>query len=543
MASRKAAATTQPCSRIRLSWVTGKHSLKYGGEVRRLNNNNFGLTPGTLAFNTVTDFFNGTATTFTANPAGSPSRLYATSIAGYVLDNYRVTSGLTLDLGIRYEWNGTPVEAMNRQVVFDPATASLVQVGTGQFDKAYQQNYKNFQPRVGFAWDLFHNSKTVLRGAYAVLTDQPVFNLITGLSSNPPFANPVSFNGPGTVTFANAIDAAQAAGSTSPTTVSQDYANPYVQSWNVNIQQQAPADIGLMIGYFGNKGTHLRIQRNLNQYLPGTNVRPYPRLSASSPVDPNVPLGNIALNESTGNSIYNALWITATKRFSRGLQFNSSYTWSKSIDYNSLNSQGIVVQNSYDLRGDRGLSDFDARHRFVFSGIYDLPFHGNRVVEGWELAGILQLQTGNPVNIITSNGSFTGTTTLRPDILGTVPTGLSPAANGNVQYFPAAACSGTATPGCLFLIPSPAHFGDLGRNVIIGPGFQNLDFSLIKTTRITERLNLQFRADTFNIFESPELRPAEPCRQHGGGHDIRPDYEHSVSRSAIRALRARCSLH
>ncbi len=489
-----------------LSWVKGKHSLKFGGEVRRQNNNNFGQTPGALTFNTVSDFLNGQAVRFTANPVPIANRMYATSIGGYIVDQYRISSTLTLDLGLRYEWNGTPVEAVNRLTAFDPTTSSLVPVGTDTYGEVYKQNLRNFQPRVGFAWDVLANHKTILRGAYAVLTDQPVFNMVTPLNSNPPFANPVSFSGPGTIGFADAINAAKAAGSLSPTTVARDFRIPYVQSWNINLQQELPGDLGLMIGYFANKGTHLRIQRNLNQYIPGTSTRPYAAVAASGPISPGTGLGNIPINESTGNSLYNALWITGTKRFSHNLQFNTSYTWSKSLDYNSLNSQGISVQDSYNLRNDRGLSDFDARHRFVFSGLYDLPFRGNRLVEGWELAGILQLQSGNPINVITNNSTFTGVASLRPDILGAVDTGARPAPDGNVLWFPAfSGCTGTPTAGCLFLAPTPARFGNLGRNVIIGPGFQNLDLSLIKTTRITERVRVQFRADSFDLFNHPNF--------------------------------------
>ena len=489
-----------------LSYVKGRHSFKFGGEVRRQNNNAFGQTPGTLTFNTVTDFFNGQAARFTANATPTSSRTFATSVAGFVVDQFKATPGLILDLGLRYEWNGTPVEAMNRFTGFDATSLSLVRVGSPGYEQVFQQSRLNFQPRAGLAWDMFSSHKTVLRAAYAIQTDQPVFNLVTPENSNPPFANPVSFAGPGFVTFANAITAAQAAGSLSPTIVSRDYRNPYVQSWNVNVQQELPGDLGLMIGYFGNKGTHLRIQRNLNQFVPGTTTRPYAAISANSPISPGIALGNIPVNESTGNSLYNALWITATKRFSHNLQFNSSYTWSKSLDYNSLNSQNITVQNSYNLRADRGLSDFDARHRFVFSGIYDLPFRGNRLVEGWEFAGILQLQTGNPINILTNNSAYTGTATMRPDVLGPVETGLRPAPNGNVLWFPLfSGCVGAATPGCVFLTPTPVHFGNLGRNVIIGPGFQNLDFSLIKTTKITERVSVQFRADGFDVFNHPNF--------------------------------------
>jgi hypothetical protein len=163
---------------------------------------------------------------------------------------------------------------------------------------------------------------------------------------------------------------------------------------------------------------------------------------------------------------------------------NLSFTWSKSLDYNSLSSQGVVVQDSYNLRGDRGLSDFDARLRFVARAIYDLPFHGNRFVEGWQIASILQSQTGNPINIVTSDSSVTGLpNTLRPNATGPVTIIGSPD-----RWFDTSAF----TPG-----PS---FGNLGRNVLTGPGFNNTDFSVVKNTRLNEKMHVQFRAEVFDLF-------------------------------------------
>ncbi|HEY5443407.1 MAG TPA: hypothetical protein VIJ87_02840, partial [Pyrinomonadaceae bacterium] len=230
------------------------------------------------------------------------------------------------------------------------------------------------------------------------------------------------------------------------------------------------------------KGTHLIIRRNLNQPING--VRPYTNLSTTSPILPGTALGNITQVESTGNSSYNAMWLTATQRLSRNLQFNASYTWSKSLDYNSFSSGGIVGQNSYDLRGDRGLSDFDARHRFVMSALYDLPFRGNQFIEGWQLSLIVQSQSGNPINIVTSNSAVNGLTgTLRPDVTGPV------AALGKVEgWFD----TSVFTP--------VARFGSLGRNVVIGPTFNNTDFSISKNTRLSENFRLQFRAEFFDIF-------------------------------------------
>jgi hypothetical protein len=286
-----------------------------------------------------------------------------------------------------------------------------------------------------------------------------------------------------------------------------------VQSWNFNIQQQLASDLGVMVGYFGNKGTHLRTALNINQFILGTSVRPYPVLSPGS-IAAGTPLGNITQWESIGNSEYNGLWITATKRLAKGLQFNTNYTWSKSMDETSYNAPINVwgvnspMQDSTNLRSDHAPSDFDVRHRFVVSGIYELPFKGNRAVEGWQFSLISQLQSGNPMDIITTVSSYNGVAnSMRPNILGPVPVGIGSAANGNPQYFPALACT-TPTAGCLFQVPT--GFGNLGRNVIVGPGFADVDLALYKDTRITERLKAQFRADTFNLFNHPNF--AQPNR-------------------------------
>jgi hypothetical protein len=196
-------------------------------------------------------------------------------------------------------------------------------------------------------------------------------------------------------------------------------------------------------------------------------------------------LGNIVQIEGTGNSSYNALWLTGTKRLSRGFQFNASYTFSKSIDYNSLNSQGVVIQDSFNVRGSRGLSDFDARHRLVFSGLYELPFRGNQLKEGWQLSAIVQSQSGNPVNIVANNATFTGTNnTVRPDVTGPIEIIGTPS-----RWF-------DITP---FVVPV-GRFGNLGRNVVIGPGFNNTDFSVIKRTKLTENQLIEFRWEIFDVF-------------------------------------------
>src|SRR5687768_4514300 len=462
-----------------VSYLRGNHSFKFGGEARRFYNNNFTLDTGTFTFPNVNSFLTGNGNGFSVTLGDRSSAIVQNAFGFYVQDNWKVRPRVTLELGLRYDWNMTPTERYNRFVVFDHLTRQLVRVGSG-IDKVYKENNKNLQPRVGIAWDPFGDGKTSVRAAYALLTDQPVTNVVTPLSSNPPLATPLTFTGP--VTFTNAVVVAGAAG-LAPANVDPNFDNAYVQSWNLNVQREIGRDLAVTIGYFGTKGTHLRISRNINQPVNG--VRPISNVSSSSTIRPGAGLLNIVQIEGTGNSSYNALWLTGTKRLSRGLQFNASYTFSKSIDYNSLNSQGVVIQDSYNLRNSRGLSDFDARHRFVISGLYELPFRGNQLKEGWQLSAIVQSQSGNPVNIVANNATFTGTNnTVRPDVTG--PIAILGTPN---RWFDTAP----------FVVPV-GRFGNLGRNVVIGPGFNNTDFSIIKRTKLTENQLIEFRWEVFDLF-------------------------------------------
>ena len=477
-----------------LSWVHGSHTIKMGGEFRRVNSDNFSYTPGTFTFASVPAFLADQANGFSANNSNRSSRIYDNALGLFVTDAWKVRPDLTVQLGLRYDWYATPTEAENRFVVYDPVTNSLQHVGQGGTGPsiAFNQSALNFEPRIGLAWDTLHNGRTVMRAAYAIMTDQPNLGLVSGLASNPPYAFPVSYSPTTAVPFVTLGNAFNVAGGTvAPSSVEHSYKDAYVSEYNANLQQQLGKDFGLTIGYYGSKGSDLNVQRNYNQLVKG--ARPIPALSASSPIDPGLPLGNILVYTSGGNSSYNGLWATAAKSFSNGLQFNTSYTWSKSIDENSRNQQGLTVQDSNNVRNDRGPSDFDTRQRIVVSGVYTLPFKGNRLKEGWEISLIEQTQTGNPLTFKTSSSSFTGSANLRPNVNGTVITGFSPATNGS-------ATSITYIQNPTVFVNQGNAFGNLGRNAITGPGFSNLDFALVKNTRITERVKTQLRIDTFDVF-------------------------------------------
>jgi hypothetical protein len=461
-----------------MSCACGRHALKLGGEYRQYLDNIFRLGSGAFNFTSVSAFLSDTANSFSITLGSQSGSIAQGALGFFIQDSYKWRPNLTFELGLRYEWNMTPNERYGRFIVFDPGTASLVRNGQNGND-VYRQNDTNLEPRIGLAWDPFKDGKTSLRAAYAIFVDQPITNVVAGTLGNPPLANPLTFTGP--VGVESAIDLAQAAGLALMST-DRGFRNSSLQSWNLNLQRELPRGLAVMAGYFGSKGSHLILARNINQALGG--LRPFPVISPASQILPGAPVGNISQFESTGNSSYNALWLSANKRLAKGLLINASYAWSKSLDYNSLSNQGVVVQNSYDLRGDRGLSDYDARQRFVVNAIYELPFRGSRLAKGWQLAAILQAQSGNPVNIVTTNSTLTGVAnTVRPNATGPI------AILGSVdRWFDTSAL----TP--------VSGFGNLGRNIITGPGFNNTDLSVMKNTKLGDRMRAQFRAEFFDLF-------------------------------------------
>ncbi len=487
-----------------LSWNFGKHTIKAGGEFRRAIGDSFSQTPGTITFSTTSNFINGIASAFSVTPTQVTSRVFENAAGAFVSDNYKLTKNFQTEIGFRYEWNGTPTEGGGRLVNFDAGTDTLEHVS-----QAYNQNY-NYEPRLGFIWDLLGNDATVLRGGYGILADEPVYGVVTGLAGNPPNANPVSETGSLPV---GSLYSSAALASLAPSATNPKLSNAYVESYNLNLQQQLAGGAVMEVGYIGSQGKHLRIERNINQYTYATGiaVRPYPTLASTSTIRPGAGLGNIGYIDSVSVSNYNALWFTLRKALSHGLQVNSTYAWSKSQDLNSLGSQGgYTLQNNYNPKGDYGLSDFDARNHFVFSGTWNLPFHGNRLVDGWLLANITQLQSGNPMNVVTTS-TYNGVSgTIRPTLLGQYSTGRGATlSNGNVSFIQGTACA-TVTTGCTFYA-QPAGFGNLQRNALTGPGFADSDLSLEKTTRIAaEQAALVLRVDAFDLlnhvnFSNPNL--------------------------------------
>jgi hypothetical protein len=474
-----------------LNYLKGKHSIKIGGEFRRFEGNNFSSTAGTVNFTTTPNFINGLTNTFTANSVNPvTNRIFISAVAAFVEDSYKVTPAFTAEFGLRYEWNGTPAEGGHRFITFNPATSAFQQV-----NQPYKQN-NNYEPRLGFIYDVSGKGRTTIRGGFGYLVDQPIISAVTGLASNPPLSNPLNITG---APIGTAFSIA-AASSLAPSSVNPNFKNGYIESYNLNVQQDLGHGSALQVGYIGSQGRHLRLNHNINQFVYAsptatTGTRPFPTAKL---LDGSVrSLGNITYNDSIGMSNYNALWVTLRKSLRGGLQFNTTYTYSKSMDENSQSGNGI--QDNTNPAGSYGLSDFDVRNHFVFSGTWTLPFHGNRLKDGWLIADVTQIQGGNPLNVVTGSAYSGASGNIRPTLLARPSTGIHKAlSNFNIPYIVGTSCL-TATTGCNFLTPT-LGYGSMQRNGLTGPGFSDTDVSLQKTTLIAEGVNFVLRMDAFDVF-------------------------------------------
>jgi hypothetical protein len=505
--------------------LRGRHTLKFGGEFRRYLAADFAMSIGNITYvSTPNNFMVDTATVFGVTPTSVSGRVYSSSVGAFVQDNFKLTPRITLEYGLRFEWNGSPVEGANRFIFFDPVAVTLTKAGTnGQGRAAYAQNY-NAEPRLGFAWDVFGSSKTVVRGGYGYLVDAPVSGSGRNLANNPPNSTAVTYTG-AAIPVGNLYNSAAASGF-AVGSINPHFKNGYIESFNLNVQQELPYGLVASLGYYGSVGRHLLIRTNQNQATgPVGSPRPFTKLAANSPILPGLAIAsNITEVNSIGTSNYNAMWAVLTKNLSHGLSINMNYNWSKSMDINSLGSQGVLtLQDSNNPSGNYGLSDFDTRNHFAGTAIYALPFKGNRLVSGYQISTIVQYQTGNPLNITAGSSSYNGVTNpivIRPNKVGPLTVHKSQGAIANVTYIPQslvcpigptlavpAGCSlqiqaTQATPTSTIVYTGT---GNIQRNAGIGPGFADVDLSAEKDTKIFEALNFKLRIDAFDIFNHPNF--------------------------------------
>jgi hypothetical protein len=490
-----------------VSWSKGKHVIQFGFAFERLQNNQLGTANpnGQYSFSSLANFLTNKPSAFNApiSQVISPKDLRQSVYGFYISDNYKIRPNLTLNLGLRYEPASVPYVEGNEISNLRTLTAATPVLGAPYFQN---NTTKNFAPRVGFSWDPFKTGNTVIRAAYGIYDLLPLNYLFEGLSI---FGAPYFQQG----SVANLPPGSFPTGAYpllkgNNLRYSLNQFNPgrsYVQQYNFNIQQQLPGQTLFQIGYFGSAGVRLpyRID-DANTVQPtvidGNYVFPTPRGSGTR-INPAV--GQISALYFTGHSSYNSLQASLRKNLTSHLTGSASYTWGKSLDDGSSSTFGDTFANSVsslplwapDRR--RALSDFNVAQNFVGSLIYNLPTYHSAamwLLSGWQAGSIVQVSTGIPFSPLVSGD----------------PLGLNSAdpfdfANRNYSN---PACQGNpVNPQNRYHYINTSCFsfggtvlGNAGRNSIIGPGVRDVDLSFIKNSHVTERLNIQFRADLFNIF-------------------------------------------
>ena len=514
-------------------WVIGNHELAFGGDYLKENvdlintyrqNAQYTFSSTNYSGNALSDFMLGYAQKFVQG-GGEFSQRRANLGSLFVQDNYRATRNLMLNLGLRWDPFVPYSDELGRTECFLPGqqsqkfpnspTGYLFAGDPGCPAGGFKSSWLQFGPRLGFAYNVGGKGKTTIRGGWGMFYQPPFVEAFNNMVDSAPWSPQYQFIG---TPFMNPYRGApnpfpaQYAPTTPPQNVAFAIPLPLavsyqpnwqpsdVMNWNLTIEHQLAKDVLLRVGYVASKGTHLSYNTDLNAPLPSPNAtadneqarRPYQQLQ------------QLTQDSSDGNSSYNSLQVQVDKRFSHGVTVSANYTWSRSIDEVSSQTDlcGVNVINPYDVRAYRGVSDFNVPQRFVLNYLWQLPSPkqgiSKAVLGGWQTSAILTWQSGFPLNI-TSGGDYSFS--------------LPEVANDQAQVIAAPHYTQGSTSDKLaqwfttssFGAPLPNSFGNAGRNILIGPGTFNIDFAAHKLFRITERVNLQFRAEFFNFLNHAQF--------------------------------------
>lgn len=562
-----------------VTWIRGQHSFTLGGELLLVRTINLITSSGRGAFSvndanivalnggshlgstgsSLADFLLGLTYTSTIGPTASNVYLNFQSQNFFVQDDWKLTRNLTLNLGVRYELDQPVYSPNNTASNFNLATQVYDQVGVNGRSKAlYDLDANNIAPRLGFSYSPFGNGKTVIKGASGMFYNMPLtYNQFLTNGTQAPFRfvstyttaassagkiNTIQLSAPFSIP-----NTAAPVPCTSPTqagcsaslaglNIQSNYRTPYLTEWSLGVERSLTKSMVFETTYFGSKGTKLPLTVPVNVVNPLTYAS-----STHAPTQADRPFHNYATVNSEGtvnNSEFHSWQNSLKQSYNNGLSFLLAYTWAKSIDGgggigSGSNSSG-TVEDVYNLRGDRGVSDFNVAHRLVFSPVAELPFgRGKRFVDhgvgaailgGLQLSGIFSWQTGRPFTVTdsTSNRSGYFENNDRPNIV--------PGQNPNngpktvAQWFNTAAF--VAAPGFVVnktvtpaVVTQRGAFGNAGRNIIVGPSYADLDLTLAKSFGVPmlgERIKGQLRAESFNLLNHPNFfNPLQTATQFG----------------------------
>ena len=537
-----------------LTWVRGLHTFKFGTSINayQKTENAGGNNVGSFAFSTSpipagsaatttmqawANFLLGKVSTFTQADQDLTPDVREHQYEFYVQDDFRWKSNLTINIGLRYSMFRQPIDKKGELTNFDPALydpAKAVQInaatgniipGTGDplngisiagknspfGDKVAPESNKNFAPVFGFAWDPFKTGKTSIRGGYGISYDVTLVGVLEqNIFGNPPFVNTVSISntvlndpGSGVPTISAATKAIRGTPNTSDM--------PYIQQWSLDVQRELAKNFLVTVGYYGSKGTHLPGIVDLNEVPPGAavaagiitpttvvNATITPRLNAVRPYKGFSSIGSI---QNWFNSNYNSLQVSADKTFREGSLVRLSYTWSRALTDNQ-SDRSTAPQSIYNRAADYGPSQLDRRHILSINYVYELPFFRNQsgfvghALGGWQLSGITGFASGSPFTVTTSGvdpaalGFLLATSPAggRPDLIANPS--LIPSVRSRLKWFETGA----------FAFAPAGRAGTGTRGSIVGPGYQKWDMTLAKRFKLRESMDLQFRAEAYNVF-------------------------------------------
>ncbi len=534
----------------------GNHSLVFGMSAvrKRFNNNTKFHSSGQFQFDGhVTSFGNdqgfdradfllGGFSFFTQN-SGEVEQRRGTQTGWYFGDTWKIRPGFTLSFGIRYEPYGLFADKLDRNQTFDQAAnaAGIRSTvyrfalpglfyhgdkkpsgygGGDTFGKVVTDpDYNNLAPRIGFAWDPFKNGKTSIRGGYAIFYDEPSLNAQNDANNVTPFSYNVEyhdglFDKPFLGREKENLFPVSPANHDVPfptplfvIVLDKKYITPYTQNWSLTVEREVLKNTLLRVGYVGTKATHLKTEYDQNPPIYNPNLSLAQNRATVDDRRPIKDFVTISRWMHGLNSSYHALQISADKRYSRGFTIQTSYTWSKNLDYASSNGFGGSrgVNNPFNFFFSRGNSDYTRRHRFTNSFVWDLPrlkaSKADAILGNWRLSAITTIMSGRPFSVGASNNPTAGAGGARADLVGSgypiLDNGRSKGERLNA-YFDKAR----------FVNPQPNNWGTLGRNALFGPGFGNVDVSLAKGWRlpfIGEQGKIEYRFEAFNLFNTTHL--------------------------------------
>jgi len=535
-----------------VSWVKGRHTFKFGANVIWRQVTFFNAIAGKGFFQAASyepwstgfeqsDLLFGWINQYQVGPASTYFHTRSWENGFYGQDDWRVNNRLTLNLGLRYDLYTWPTEINNRMANFDLATGAIVLAGqNGLSDSTLTNPKHDFAPRIGFAYDLRGDQKSVIRGGYGIFYFIDREGIDKQMSENAPFGGSAyytyqnGFFGNGLLTLggiaqqgangapiistitANGFPSKQLLNInlTSPANVSLTGWLPRdkpsnVQEWNLQYQREIDSNTNFTLAYVGTKGTHLSTFYDVNRPAYNTGIKAYPLL------------GTIPVNDTSGDSIYHGLHAQVARRLARGVQFTAAYTWSHAIDDSPAGFDsdyrygGNVVDPSDWWIKERANSNLDVRHRFVFNALYELPFGRNRqfghdwspavdaILGGWQFSPILNLSSGFPFDV-TCTYCYSPST--RPNVVGPLRQLNSPH-----EWFDTTAFQKVPTNN-----GTPIEPGDSPRNPFTGPGTKEMDLTVGKTFRFTERFRTEFSGDFFNLFNTPQFNQPDGNINDGG---------------------------